>query len=191
MQVTIVDVTARNVGDIPEACKPCLYWENPSIFRRVEELSPAERVGFEARKADWFRETQKKSGTCGKILYCEDTPVGYAQYSVVDSLPQAHEYGAKSLGKPEDDVAFISCLYISDELFRRRGLGQRLLGQVISDLKQRGFKAVETFARKKSSNNPSGPIELYLKQGFEVVEDVNPEFALVRLDLQGDGRNCC
>jgi len=66
---------------------------------------------------------------------------------------------------------------------RRKEFGTQLLQLVISDLKKRRFKAIETFARSGSPNNPSGPIELYLKEGFYVKEEMNPEYALVRLDL--------
>lgn len=46
-----------------------------------------------------------------------------------------------------------------------------------------GLRAVETFARRGSPNNPSGPLEFYLKQGFKVKAD--DEFLpLLRLDLQ-------
>ena len=65
-----------------------------------------------------------------------------------------------------------------------KGVGTQLLKFVINDLKKRGFKAIETFARSGSSNNPSGPIELYLKEGFYVKEKLSSEYVLVRLDLQ-------
>lgn len=66
---------------------------------------------------------------------------------------------------------------------RGKGPGKGLLDKVITDLRKRGFKAVETFARKDSANNPSGPIEFYLRGGFHVEEEINSDFALVRLNL--------
>jgi ribosomal protein S18 acetylase RimI-like enzyme len=83
----------------------------------------------------------------------------------------------------EDGAIFISCLFISEKNFRGKGLGEKLLEEVITDLRNRKLKAVETFARKGSANNPSGPIGLYLKKGFQVKEEVDAEFVLVRLDL--------
>jgi hypothetical protein len=41
---------------------------------------------------------------------------------------------------------------------------------------------METFARKGSSDNPSGPVEFYLVEGFRIFRD-DKEFPLVRLDL--------
>ena len=57
-----------------------------------------------------------------------------------------------------------------------------MLENLIAELRGRGFKAVETFARKSSQNNPSGPLELYLKHGFKIKTDRN-DFPLVRLEL--------
>ncbi|MDH7564717.1 MAG: hypothetical protein QHH24_07600 [Candidatus Bathyarchaeota archaeon] len=45
---------------------------------------------------------------------------------------------------------------------------------------RRGFKALETFARKSSAENPSGPLSLYLKYGFRVVVEED-DFPLVRM----------
>jgi len=59
----------------------------------------------------------------------------------------------------------------------------KLLESIILDLKKRGFKAIETFARKGASNNPSGPVKLYFKKGFRIKDETNPEFPLVRLEL--------
>jgi hypothetical protein len=53
---------------------------------------------------------------------------------------------------------------------------------IIADLRKRMIKAVETFARKGKPNNPSGPVEFYLRDGFRIhKKDV--EFPLIRRDL--------
>jgi hypothetical protein len=49
-------------------------------------------------------------------------------------------------------------------------------------LRKRGIKAVETFTRKRKANNPSGPVEFYLRNGFRIHKD-DIVFPLVRLDL--------
>jgi len=181
VKVTIRDLTTKNIKEIPKPCRTCLYWENPAF--EGKQLSSTEEAKYEREKATWFLKTLKEFGNCGKILYIDNKPVGYVQYSPAKRLPNTQNYGAKLLRATEENAAFISCLYISDKNFRGKGLGARLLDELITDLKQRAFKAVETFARKGSTNNPSGPVELYLKKGFHVKEDINKEFALVRLEL--------
>ncbi|MEM2057748.1 MAG: GNAT family N-acetyltransferase, partial [Thermoproteota archaeon] len=79
-------------------------------------------------------------------------------------------------------AVLISCLFIAEKEYRGRGLGKLLLESIIEDLRKRGFKAVETFARRNNSNNPSGPVEFYLKNGFRVLRE-DPEFPLMRLEL--------
>jgi hypothetical protein len=57
-----------------------------------------------------------------------------------------------------------------------------MLKDLIVELKSGGFKALETFARKGSAENPSGPLELYLKQNFKVKIDKD-DFPLLRLEI--------
>lgn len=182
MKVLIKDITEENIKEIPEPCRTCLYWENPA-FKQSKELSQKEKAKCEAEKATWVLKTLEEFGNCGKIIYADNKPVGYAQCSTTNRLPSIQEYGAKKLGTAKESVVFISCLYINDKSFRGKGLGERLFDEVIADLRNRGFKAIETFARKGSANNPSGPIELYLRKGFHVKEEINSDFALVRLNL--------
>jgi len=181
VKVTIRNLTQKNIKDIPKPCRTCLYWETSTFSSK--QLSQTEEAKNEREKAVWLLGTLKEFGNCGKILYVDNKAVGYAQYSLPKRLPNTQNYGAKTLKTTEENAAFISCLYISNKSFRGKGLGERLFDEVITDLKQRGFKAVETFARKGSANNPSGPVELYLKKRFHVKEDIDKDFALVRLEL--------
>ncbi|MFQ6068770.1 MAG: GNAT family N-acetyltransferase, partial [Candidatus Bathyarchaeia archaeon] len=81
-------------------------------------------------KAARFLKTLKEFGNCGKILHIDDKPVGYAQYSTSNRLPNTKENGAEKLGTEEENVVFIFCLYISDENFRGKSLGKRLLDEL-------------------------------------------------------------
>jgi ribosomal protein S18 acetylase RimI-like enzyme len=172
----------RHLKEIPDPCRSCLYWEDPTV-RTSDKPSPKAEAHARTTKIAWFRKTSAEFGTCGKILFVQGIPVGYAQYAISRRLPKSQEYGSERLTKTEENVAFISCLYIIQEDHRGRGLGKMLLDHVLGDLKARGFKAVETFARRNSANNPSGPIELHLKSGFHVIEELDADFALVRLDF--------
>ena len=65
-------------------------------------------------------------------------------------------------GPPSENAVFIACLYIANKEMRGKGLGTSMLENLIVELKEKGFKAVETFARRSSEDNPSGPLKLYL-----------------------------
>jgi len=181
MKVTIRDITEENLGDIPRPCRGCLYWELPEDFEKLRQQKKPQLA--EEKKKEWFTKTLREFGNCGKIVYRDKMPIGYAQYAPVSHLPQARSYKSGRPERIEDRTVFISCLYISEEEDRGKGIGMKLLNTVVMALRNRGFKAVETFARRGSANNPSGPIELYLKKDFKIKDETDPEFPLVRREF--------
>ena len=183
MEVEIKDVRDSNLKDIPESCRGCLYWSFPEEFERTKAERSKYEQELEAKKRQWILQTLKEFGNCGKILYQNDVPVGYAEYGPSNRFPNIEEYKSRPIGKIEEGVVFLSCLLISDKNLRGRGLGEKLLDAVIEDLKKRGFEAVETYARRGSADNPSGPVEFYLKKGFYIKDETNPSFPIVRRNL--------
>lgn len=182
MSIRIVNLTEQNLKDAPEwdshpfSCKYCIYWEHPEectdpATERKEEMF--------AKKLDWLRRVTREFGSCGKLVYSDGEPIGYAQYAPPYYLPGSLGYPA---GPPSDDAVLISCLFIPQAKSRRLGIGSQLLHNIVDGLKKEKKKAVETFARRGSPNNPSGPVELYLKSGFRVHRD-DREYPLMRLEL--------
>jgi len=184
MVVVLENVIEMNVEDIPLPCKQCIYWEFPELFEELKTMEVEKRrmLAMEKKK-EWFIKTLKDFGNCGKIVYHNDSPIGYAQYAPSSLLPQVKNYKSRSVGKVEDGVIFLSCLYLPGEEWRGKGIGKMLLTSILNDLKARGFKAIETFARESSSENPSGPLEFYLKNGFKIIDAWIEDFPLVRLKL--------
>jgi len=182
MKVKIVDLTEESLRDAPEwevhpfSCKYCLWWEFPE---ECIESAKEEKEEVIKKKLKWLRETSRLFGNCGKILYVDARCVGYAQYAPSKFLPHSSDYQA---GPPSGDAVLISCLFIPQREFRGLGLGSQLLQGIISDLRGRGIKAVETFARKGKPENPSGPVGFYLKNGFRIYRD-DEEFPLMRMEL--------
>ena len=131
------------------------------------------------KKLKWIQGTNKLFGNCGKILYLGGKAVGYSQYAPPEFLPHSADYQA---GPPSKDAVLISCLFIPPREFRGLGLGTQLLQSIIDDLRDRGIQAIETFARRGNPNNPSGPVEFYLRNGFRVYKN-DSEFPLMRLEL--------
>jgi len=182
MKIEVTNLTEENLKDAPEwdthpfSCKYCIWWEFPDLC-----IDPAKekKEDIIQKKLKWLRNTNKVFGNCGKIVYVNRKPVGYAQYALPKLLPHSVDYQS---GPPSDDAALISCLFIPQKEFRRLGLGRQLLFNIIDDLRKRGIKAVETFARKGKPDNPSGPVVFYLRSGFRIHKDPK-EFPLMRLDL--------
>ena len=183
MEVQIRDLDESSLKDIPEFCRGCLYWSFPEEFERTKAERSKYEQELEAKKRQWILQTLEEFGNCGKILYHNDVPVGYAEYGPSNRFPNIEEYKSQPIGRIEDGVVFLSCLLISDKNLRGKGLGEKLLNAVIDDLKSRGFKAVETYARRGSADNPSGPVEFYLRKGFYIKDETEPSFPIVRKNL--------
>ena len=182
MNFEICSLTEANLADAPEwsgrpsSCKYCLYWECPEECMDPETERKQELLG---KKLAWLRRARQGFGNCGKLLYADGKPVGYAQYAPPGLLPNSVGYDS---GPPGDDAVLISCLFIAQEQYRGTGLGNQLLRSIIDDLRTREIRAVETFARKGDPQNPSGPVEFYLRNGFRILTD-DKEFPLMRLEL--------
>lgn len=183
MEAIIRDIAKSNLNDIPEPCRSCLYWSFPEEFEWSKRKISEYRQRYEAEKKQWIIQTLKEFGSCGKILYYNNVPIGYAEYGPSKRFPQIKEYKSQPIGRIENGVVFLSCLFIVDKNLRGKGMGEKLLDSIIADLKGRRFKAVETFALRGSPNNPSGPVEFYLKKGFYIKDETKPEFPIVRLDF--------
>lgn len=182
MNIEIVNLTEENLMDAPEwsrhpfSCKYCLYWEFPD-----ECIDPAseKKKDMMGRKSEWLRNVNNEFGNCGKIVYGDGQSIGYAQYAPPRHLPNSAGYDS---GPPSDDAALIACLFIPQRQFRGLGIGRRFLHSVIDESRKKGIQAIETFGRKGDPENPSGPVEFYVRNGFRIHKD-DKEFPLMRLDL--------
>jgi len=182
MKIEIKDLNESTLPRAPEfdrfpfSCKRCLYWEHPE---KMQENSPGWQERAFEEKLRWVEEVRKEFGPCGKILFLDGEGAVYAQYGPPRFFPNAAEYPS---GPLSEDAIFLACLFIGNKKFSGLGLGKKLLQEILEELRERGFKAVETFARKGGLENPSGPVELYLDSGFHILRD-DPEYPLVRLIL--------
>ena len=101
----------------------------------------------------------------------------WLQFSPPRCLPNVAEYAC---GPPSDDAIFVSCLFVPHQ--QRKGIGSILLQSILEDLHARRERVVETFALRSSPNNPSAPLDFWLKNGFYIAEE-DEHFALVRKEL--------
>ena len=182
IEIQIEDIRRANLKDVPESCRGCVYWESPGDFEKGKD-NPQKKTELEARKREWFEKTLEEFGSCGKVVYHDGKPIAYAQYSSSERLPKAGTYESKPVGKLEEGVVFLSCLYVADETMREKGIGEQLLQNIVEDLRRRGFKAIETYACRTTANNPSGPMVFYIKNGFHIKDKTNADFPLMRLFL--------
>ena len=176
-EIRIENISGSNYHNIPSGdfgfdCKSCLFWEM-EWGQSIHEIREPE-----AAKRQWFNMSSSFYGPCGKIVYDGDRVVAWAQYGPAECFPRAGGYHTR----PGNDAYLITCLAVAPS-HRRRGVGTLLLSSIIRDLEERGVTAVETFAKRNGSNNPSGPVGLYFRQGFKVKAE-DPELPLLRLEIR-------
>ena len=72
MKVEIKDIIESNLDDIPEPCRGCVYWEFPEDFEKAREDPSKVLLELIKKKKNWFTQSTKTFGICGKIVYCNN-----------------------------------------------------------------------------------------------------------------------
>jgi len=166
------DLSAGDVADLSSLCLGCVYWELPEEFDRGPSAQEMRTL-----KEEWLV-AHTRSALLGKVAREEGEIVGCVQFGPPELYPQQSNYRS---GPASADAMLVTCLFVKSE-YRGRGLAKRLLSLAEAAARQAGYYAIETYARRGSSDNPSGPIELYQECGFALARD-DPEFPLVRKAL--------
>ncbi len=84
----------------------------------------------------------------------------------------------------DDKIKSIYCFAIAPQM-KRKGVASSLLEVIIRDAKAEGFMGIEAFPIKSAKDEFMlfmGPIELYKKNGFEVVGETERDY-IMRLNL--------
>lgn len=185
MKIEIIDIDKHNFKELLAPCQSCLYWEAPEKSGKDEGDKPlvSESEAIETKR-NWFEKTGQKFDICGKILYIDGQAAGFAQYAPPQFFKKLAEY-SRELFPPDPDGILISCLYIQRD-YQGKGLGTKLLKALIKDLKEKGYRTLETYSRNDSTSNASGPTVLYIENGFKQAKTKkwgNGSYSLMRLEL--------
>lgn len=181
MNIKISYLGEQNLNDLPEwksfpySCTYCRYWQFPHEPKTNDKN---ERQKSTDKRRQWLEDVKHECGECGIIISVDQKPIGFAQYAPPKFFSTVVHYPII----PSPDAIFISCLFIFEKKHRNQGFGTVLLNAILEDLEKRHIKTVETIARKNNPENPSGPVEFYLKNKFIIYKD-DKEFPLVRLEL--------
>ncbi|MET9612436.1 GNAT family N-acetyltransferase [Kitasatospora indigofera] len=158
----IAPLTLDNLGDLPNTCRSCVFWELDPVTAReaVEAGKP------ELEKEGWISAVLLEWGSCGRIVYVDDEPAGFVTYA-----PPA--YVPRSLAFPTSPVSPDAVLLMVSRVlpgYQRQGLGRVLVQTVVKDLIGRGVKAIEAFGAL-GPERPSCvlPAEHLLAVGFKTV----------------------
>ena len=176
MSVSVTTISCDDICRLPSCspgCRYCLYWKQPN--HTLVPTDPGER---EALKRAWLRGDYHEVGTCAKLALADSRTAGFAHFGYPRLFPTAKTY---TCGSPDESALFVACLFVF-EPHVGNGIGTFLLKDICDGARSQGFSAVESFARKRSAENPSGPLLFWLKNGFSIVSE-DDDFALVRKSM--------
>lgn len=172
----IVPLTLDNLADLPTTCRSCVFWE----LDPVSAKAAVESGKSELEKESWLSAVLLEWGSCGRVAYVDEIPVGYVLYA-----PPA--YVPRSLAFPTSPISPDAVqLVISRVLpgYQRQGLGRMLVQTVAKDLIGRGFKAVEAFgAVGREIPSCVLPADHLLAVGFKTVRP-HHRFPRLRLEVR-------
>jgi N-acetylglutamate synthase-like GNAT family acetyltransferase len=129
------------------------------------------------RKVDWLKK-RFKEGMKFKILHSSDEgDVGFIEY-----IPGKYAWRAVDAA----DYMFIHCIAIMKKKFKDKGYGSRLVEECIKDAKKEKLKGVAVLTRKGTWMVGK---ELFLKNGFEVVDFAPPDFEMLVKKFKKSAKN--
>ncbi|MBY9014300.1 MAG: GNAT family N-acetyltransferase [Candidatus Lokiarchaeota archaeon] len=119
----------------------------------------------------------------GFLAYVNNQPIGWCNVNnkeVYTKIP----YEDESEEDTKDKIASIVCFVISPT-YRKKGVARFLLQKTIINLRENGFKWLESYPRKgelSDAHSYHGPVSLYSSEGFFVVKETE-DFLVMRKNL--------
>ncbi|WP_436737774.1 N-acetyltransferase family protein [Streptomyces sp. BBFR102] len=172
----LAPITLDNLGALPARCRSCVFWELDPV--RGEAAVREGRAVVE--KEAWLSAVLLEWGSCGRIAYVDDTPVGFALYAPAAYVP-------RSLAFPTSPVAPDAVQLMTGWLrpeYRGQGLGRVLVQTVAKDLLRRDFKAMEAFGDARWRDSACLlPADHLLAVGFKTVR-AHRRHPRLRLELR-------
>jgi GNAT superfamily N-acetyltransferase len=157
----VKDVDSKSANDFVNLCVP---------FDRRNEPSFAEGIDV---KMQWVNHALKKFGCVGKLAYHGRKPIGMLQY----------------LPNHDENIVEITCIFVPEKDYLRKGVGGALLRSLIEDVNERRScfrdfipQAIVAHAFSVPGRYPQN--EFYQEMGFRKLSE--DDSFLVYLPLQDD-----
>jgi GNAT superfamily N-acetyltransferase len=172
----LVNITLDTLEDLPRRCRQCVFWElDPVAGERAQEAGDP---GLE--KEAWVSATLLEWGSCGKLVYVDGVPAGFALFAPPAYVPRSVAFPSSPVSA---DAVLLMTAHVLPE-FAGGGLGRMLVQGVAKDLTRRGIRAVEAFGDLRWEG-PSCviPADHLLAVGFKTVRP-HARFPRLRLELK-------
>lgn len=177
-------LTLDTLADLPLGCASCVFWELDPVRRARAEAAGRTRCA----KEDWLSTVLLEWGSCGRVAYVDEQPVGYVLYAPPSYLPGAHVFPTAPAGT--DSVLLATAMVLPEHA--GAGLGRVLMQAVVKDLVKRGgIRALEAFGDTRPSVDPLEhgygrcvlPADFLLAVGFRT-QRPHPRYPRMRMDLR-------
>ncbi len=173
-------VTLDNLGDLPLACRGCVFWELDPVRRERAQHSDASACEKEA----WASSVLLEWGSCGRVAYVDGDPAGYVLYAPPTFVPGADSFPTAPVS--EDAVLLMTAMVHPE--YADAGLGRMLVQSVAKDLLKRGgIRAVEAFGDVTARRGEYGgcvlPADFLLRVGFKT-HRAHLRYPRMRLELK-------
>jgi GNAT superfamily N-acetyltransferase len=173
----VVGVTLDNLEHLPKQCRHCVFWELAPHLR--EEAERFGQTDFE--KEAWVSSVLLEWGSCGRLVYVDSVPAGYAMYAPPAAVPRAVAFPTSPVSA---DAVLLTALRILPD-FSGGGLGRMLVQEVAKDLTRRGVRAIEAFGDARPDGEAScvTPADFLRSVGFKTVRP-HERWPRLRLELR-------
>jgi hypothetical protein len=169
-------LTGATLSQAPAVCQECVWWQSRG-YRAAD-------------KRRWIDKAEQDWGAWGTLYHDDDGKVvGSMQYGPAALFPRAAELPA---GPPSEDAVLVTCAYLVDR--SSPWVMQSLFLAAIGEAKDKGAKALETFAYRYSEGESSYerfivhktifPRDFLSDFGFRTVR-TDGRVELARLELGG------
>ncbi|WP_435278923.1 GNAT family N-acetyltransferase [Streptomyces sp. 1222.5] len=172
----LVPLTLDNLQDLPQRCRSCVFWELDPVSGEA-----ALKAGTSAsEKEAWISAVLLEWGSCGRVAYVDDVPVGFVLYAPPAYVPRSSAFPTSPVSP--DAVQLMTAFIMPG--YQGQGLGRVLVQTVAKDLLRRGFKAIEAFGDSRWKEPACMlPADHLLAVGFKTVRQ-HPTHPRLRLELR-------
>ncbi|MFD8370375.1 GNAT family N-acetyltransferase [Streptomyces sp. NPDC059688] len=172
----LVPLTLDNLQDLPQRCRSCVFWELDPVSGEA-----ALKAGTSAsEKEAWISAVLLEWGSCGRVAYVDDVPVGFVLYAPPAYVPRSSAFPTSPVSP--DAVQLMTAFIMPG--YQSQGLGRVLVQTVAKDLLRRGFKAIEAFGDSRWKEPACMlPADHLLAVGFKTVRQ-HPLHPRLRLELR-------
>ncbi|MFI1868507.1 GNAT family N-acetyltransferase [Streptomyces jumonjinensis] len=172
----LVPLTLDNLSDLPRRCRACVFWELDPVSGDA-----AVKAGHpELEKEAWISAVLLEWGSCGRVVYVDDAPVGFVLYAPPAYVPRSTAFPTSPVSA---DAVQLMTAWINPG-YQGQGLGRVMVQTVAKDLLRRDFRAIEAFGDARWKDPACVlPADHLLAVGFKTVRP-HPASPRLRLELR-------